>query len=73
MVSSRPGDCLSRHAQETAEEIPAQYRAAVLGLNAQDRAAALNLARLVLTEMLHEKLKHEPMGIHILKNEEWKL
>jgi hypothetical protein len=38
-----------------------------------DRAQALDLARLIFTDMLHQANGGKPMGVHILKNEAWKL
>ena len=37
------------------------------------RAATLDLARRIFTELLHEAAGHKPMGVHIIKNEAWKL
>jgi len=65
---------LAKEDEQTAEEIPAQYRRQALALDdSSSRAVVIDLARLVLTEMLHQQIKQEPMGIHILKNPEWKL
>ena len=65
---------LAKEDEQTAEEIPAQYKNAVLALGDKaDRATTLDLVRLVLTEMLHQQIKQQPMGMHILKNEEWKI
>ena len=65
---------LAKEDEQTAQEIPAQYHNAVLALDdGSPRAVVIDLARLVLTEMLHQQIKQQPMGIHILKNEEWKI
>jgi len=71
-----------------AASIPGQYRPRVVSLSMgaitmagqktkpdtrEGRAQVLDLARLVFTELLHVAIEHKPMGIHILKNEAWKL
>ena len=65
---------LAKEDERTAQEIPAQYCRQVLALDdGSPRSVVLNLVRLVLTEMLHQAIEQRPMGVHILKNLEWKL
>ena len=53
------------HALLPKDETPAQY--------IQDRATALEVARLWFTKMLHNKIGGGSMGLHILANDKYKL
>ena len=53
------------HALEPGDNYPPKARA--------NRAEALEVARLWFTEELHQKLDYAPMGLHILRDERYKL
>ena len=75
----RPGGVLGTYWDRAKQLPPAAWELALRTRDECDaeqlaaRAEALEIARLWFTEMLHAAINHKPMGLHILKDELWRL